>query len=105
MNEIWVGRGGFFFTRRVVFLYPLTLQVKPFGRSFEIRLEDVEKVRVHQGLLDKISGRGDLQIEIRGREKPLFLRRILNPYEGWKQIKIAAFLARKGKRDSSGRKV
>ena len=72
-----------------------TLIIHRMGKSLEVKLQEIGRVQVHQHILDKWCGTGELRIEIHGRKNTVFLKGLLNPYEGWKQIKIAASKLRK----------
>jgi len=85
--------GLFIFSYTTVSLTPDALIMHRIGKSLELKLEEIERVQVRQHFFDKCCGTGELRIEIQGREDPIFLKGLLNPYETWKRIKIVVHLA------------
>lgn len=78
-----------------LFLSEHHLRIKRLHGTLTFALEEIKKVQVFQGPLDRLWGVGNLHIQIKGREGPIIIRRVRDPYEGWKQIKIALFQRRK----------
>ena len=88
---IWKGRS----QNGKVLLFSHKLVIERFGKNAALELRDIEKVRVTQRFFGRLCGKGDLWLTFRGKKDPFLVRGLKDPYEGWKQIKIAAFLARK----------
>ena len=97
-QNLWIGRTHFlFFPCTLVSLTSekLTLQ-RRWGRPQKIDLSQVRRLEVRQHLWDRFCKAGDLLIELHGMKKPLRLRGVRSPYEGWKRIKIAVFQNQQG---------
>ena len=76
-------------------LRPDRLLVQRYGRCTEWRVSDFGKIQVLQSSLDRFFRTGILWVQVRGKKKPLLLKDLKHPYEGWKRIKIAAFKRQK----------
>lgn len=85
----------FLFSAARVSLTPDGLVLRQVGSVRRVDLRELERVRVRQNTLDRFLGTGELRMDIRGKD-PIFLRYLRDPYEGWKQIKIARWKATQG---------
>lgn len=88
---IWKGRSW----NATLLLFPHQLVIQRFGKKVELDLKEIEKMGVSQHFFGRLCGKGDLRLKIRGRKTFFWIRGLKHPYEGWKQIKIAGFQARK----------
>ena len=88
---IWKGRSW----NATLLLFPHQLVIQPFGKRVELNLEDIENAGIRQHFFGRLCDKGDLWLKIRGKKTFFWIRGLKNPYEGWKQIKIARFQTRK----------
>ncbi len=84
---LWKGRG----CGADLFLFSDSLVLRRlFRKSLNVDLKDVQNVQVSQRFFGRLSGRGNLRLQFRTKGSASFCG-LKNPYEGWKQIKIALF--------------